>query len=57
MIYLGFGVWGTPGPRGWVGGVILVLRIFPELVWRSAQNLVEIGPAVHMQKRDTDRYI
>jgi len=34
------------GSRGWVSGVVLVLRTFPELVWRSVQNLVEIGPAV-----------
>jgi len=27
-----FGVWGTLGSRGWVGGVMLVLRTFPELV-------------------------
>jgi len=44
--YLVFGVWGTPGPRGHVGGVKLVLRTFPELAGRSMQNLVEIGPAV-----------
>jgi len=43
---LDFGVWGTPGYRGQVGGVILVLRTFPELAGRSAQNLVEIGLAV-----------
>jgi len=36
--HLGFGVW--------VGGIMLVLRTFPELVGRSVQNLVEIGPAV-----------
>jgi len=34
------------GSRGRVGRVMLVLRTFPELVWRSAQNLVEIGAAV-----------
>jgi len=44
---LGFGVWGNPGSRGWVGRVMLVLRTFPELVGRSVQNLVEIGLAVH----------
>jgi len=33
-------------PRRWVGGVILVLRTFPELAERSVQNLVEIGQAV-----------
>jgi len=43
---LGFGVWGTLGSRGRVGGVMLVLRTFPELLGRSMQNLVEIGPAV-----------
>jgi len=43
---LGFGVWGTLGSRGWVGGVMLVLGTFPELVARPVQNLVEIGPAV-----------
>jgi len=43
---MGFGVWGTPGSRGRVCGVMLVLRTFPELVGRSVQNLVEIGPAV-----------
>jgi len=46
--HLGFRVWGTPGSRGWVGGVKLVLRTFPELVGRSVQNLVEIGLAVRM---------
>jgi len=39
---LGFGVWGTQGSRGWVGGVMLELRTFPELVGRSVLNLVEI---------------
>jgi len=39
---LGLGVWGTLGSAGWVGRVILVLRTFPESVWRSAQNLVGI---------------
>jgi len=29
---LGFKVWGTPRSKGWVGGVMLVLRTFPELV-------------------------
>jgi len=37
---------GTPGSGGQVGRVILVLSTFPELVWKSVQNLVEIGPAV-----------
>jgi len=46
VTHLGFGVWGTPGSRGWVGEVMLMLRTFPELVGRSVQNLVEIGPAV-----------
>jgi len=46
VTHLDFGVWGTLGSRGWVGGVMLVLRTFPELVGRSVQNLVEIGPAV-----------
>jgi len=30
---------------GWHGNTWL--STFPELVWRSVQNLVEIGPAVH----------
>jgi len=46
VTHLGFGVWGTLGSRGRVCGVMLVLRTFPELGWRSVQNLVEIGPAV-----------
>jgi len=46
MTCLGFGGWGTPGSGSWVGRVILVLRTFPELVWRSVQNLAEIGSAV-----------
>jgi len=46
MTRLGFEVWGTPGSGGWVGGVMLVLRTFPELVGRFVQNLVEIGLAV-----------
>jgi len=50
VTHLGFGVWGTPGSRGSVGGVMLVLRTFPELVGRSVQNLVEIGPAVRALK-------
>jgi len=43
-----FGFWslGYPGSRGWIGGVMLVLRTFPELAGRSVQNLVEIGLAV-----------
>jgi len=43
---LGFGVWGTPGSRGQVCGVMLVLRTFPELVGRYVQNLAEIGLVV-----------
>jgi len=39
-LYKGFRVWGR------VGGVMLVLRTFPELVGRSVQNLVEIDLAV-----------
>jgi len=49
VICLDFGVWGTPESGGWVGGVMLMLRTFPELLWlRSVQNLVEIGMAVHV---------
>jgi len=51
MTRLGFRVWGIPGSGGQVGGVMLVLRTFPELVGRSVQNLVEIGPAVWGVKR------
>jgi len=47
---LGFRVWGTLGSRGQGCGVMLVLRTFPELVWRSVQNLVEIGLAVRARK-------
>jgi len=41
---LKFLVWrlGYPG----VSGKILVLRTFPKLVWRSVQNLAEIGLAI-----------
>jgi len=46
VTHLDFEVWGTPGSRGQVGRVMLVLRTFPELVGRSVQNLVEIGLAV-----------
>jgi len=46
VTYLGFEVCGTPGSRGWVSVVMLVLRTFHELVGRSVQNLVEIGAAV-----------
>jgi len=46
VTHLGFGVLGTPGYRGMVGGVMLALRTFLELVGRSVQNLVEIGLAV-----------
>jgi len=52
---LGFGVWGTPRSRDRVGGVMLVLRTFPELVWRSVQTLVEIGLAVR-EHRKVNRY-
>jgi len=41
VTHLGFGVWGTPGSRGWIGGVMLVLRTFHELLGRSLLNLVE----------------
>jgi len=44
-------VWGTPGSGGQVGMVRLALRTFPESVWRSVQNLVEIGKAVCVWKR------
>jgi len=57
VTHLGFGVWGTPGSRGWVGRVMLVLRTFPELVWRSVQNLVKIDLAVRAWKGDIGRYI
>jgi len=50
MTSLHFRVWGAQGFRGWVGGVMLVLGTFPELVGRSVQNLVEIGLAVRMWK-------
>jgi len=46
VICLGFGAWGTPWLGFWVGGVIPMFKNLPELVWRSVQNLVEIGPAV-----------
>jgi len=52
MICLDFGVCGTLGSGDWVGEVILVLRTFPELVWRSVQILVEIGQAVRVLKRE-----
>jgi len=45
VTHLGFRVWGTLGSRGRVGGVMLVLRTFPELVVRPVQNLVKIGPS------------
>jgi len=48
VTHLGFRVWGTTGFRGWVGWVMLALRTFPELVGRSVQNFVEIGPAVFL---------
>jgi len=35
VTHLDFGVWGTLKSRGRVGGVMLVLRTFPELVGRS----------------------
>jgi len=38
MTHLGFGVWGTLGPRGQVGGVMLVLRTYHELVGRSVKK-------------------
>jgi len=46
MICLVFGVWGTPGSGGQVGEAKLVFTTFPELVWWSVQNLVEIDAAV-----------
>jgi len=45
-LHKGFRVWGTLVSGGQAGGVMLVLRTFPELTGRSVQNLVEIGPAV-----------
>jgi len=48
MLHKGFRVWGTLGSRGRVGGVMLVLKTFTELIGRSVQNLVEIGRAVHV---------
>jgi len=46
LIWKGFGAWGILGLGVRVGRVIFVKRAFPELVWRSVQNLVEIGKAV-----------
>jgi len=43
VICVGFGVWGTLGSGGQVGGVKVVLRAFPELV--------EIGPVIRGVKR------
>jgi len=57
VIRLGFGVWGTLGSRVRVGGIMLLLRTFPELVGRSVQNLVDIGLAVRAWKGDIGRYI
>jgi len=57
VICLGFGVWGTQGSGGQVGRVIIVLRPFPELVWRSVQNLAEIDTVVCTWKGDTGTYI
>jgi len=51
-----FGSLGYPGVRGRVGRVILMLKNFPDLVWKSVQNLVWIGLAVHTWKRDTGTY-
>jgi len=51
-ICLRVGVWGTPGSGGWIGGVLLVLGTFLELVWRSVQNLGEIGLADRAWKSD-----
>jgi len=52
VTHLSLGVWGNPGSRGWVWGVMLVLRTFPELMGRSVEILVEIGPAVRAWKVD-----
>jgi len=38
-----FGVWGSPGSRGQVGGVIVVLKTFTELVGRSGGSPVKEG--------------
>jgi len=46
---------GYPGSGDHVGGTILALRTFPQLVWRSEQNLVEIGTTAHGH-RYTHRY-
>jgi len=56
LIYLGFRDWGTSELVGGVGTIKLVLRTFPESVWRSAQNLVEIGAVVRTWKRDKGRH-
>jgi len=39
-----------------VGRIKLVLRTFHELVWRSVQNLAEIGPPVKEIRRYIQRY-
>jgi len=46
---------GYPRVRVWIGSVRLVLRTFPEAVWRSEQNLVDIGMAVRTSKREIAR--
>jgi len=43
VTHLGFGVWGTPGSRDWVGGVMLVLRTFPELVGVGGEVCAKFG--------------
>jgi len=42
--------------RGWVGGVMIILRTFPELVGRSVQNLVVIGPQFGREKVGTNSH-
>jgi len=38
FISLGFGVWLTQGPGGWIGRIILLLRTLLEMVQRSVQD-------------------
>jgi len=45
-------VLGTEGLGGWDWQGHTCVKIFPELMWSSVQNLVEIGRAVRAWKRD-----
>jgi len=58
VICLGYGAWGAPGSRGWVGMFKLVLTTFPELI---VEVCAKFGgdwyAGSHMKEGHTETYI